>query len=115
MAVCGYCCSFVVIGYQINNHFNAYRMKPILIAANWKMHKTLSEGQELTSTLINWLRRQQTSELQIILLPSFIHLTAIHSLLASDLPLALGAQNCHDKASGAFTATPASASRRSMP
>ncbi len=109
MAVCGYCCSFVVIGYQINNHFNAYRMKPILIAANWKMHKTLSEGQELTSTLINWLRRQKTSELQIILLPSFIHLTAIHSLLASDLPLALGAQNCHDKASGAFTGEVSSA------
>lgn len=109
MAMCDYYCSFVVIRYQINNHFNFYRMQPTLIAANWKMHNTLSEGQELTSTLISWLRKQHPAELQIILLPSFIHLTAIHSLLASDLPLALGAQNCHEKASGAFTGEVSSA------
>lgn len=84
-------------------------MKPTIIAANWKMNKTLSEGQNLTMELIAWLRTQQREDLKVILIPSFIHLASIYPLLASDLLLDLGAQNCHEKLAGAFTGEVSSA------
>lgn len=84
-------------------------MKQTIIAANWKMNKTLPEGKALTLELVEWLRTQQRTDLQIILLPSFIHLTTLHEWLTPDLPLTLGAQNCHEQAAGAFTGEVSSA------
>jgi len=84
-------------------------MKPTIIAANWKMNKTLQESKALTLEIMTWLRTQQREDLRVILFPSFIHLTTIHSLLTVELPLALGAQNCHEKLSGAFTGEVSSA------
>lgn len=78
-------------------------MKPTIIAANWKMHKTLQEGLELAQELIIYLTTHPLSHIQVILFPSFIHLEAIQELLSPHLKLYLGAQNCHDQLSGAFT------------
>ncbi len=84
-------------------------MRPTIVAANWKMNKTLQEGKLLTLEIMSWLRAHQREDLKLILLPSFIHLTTIHSLLTTELPLELGAQNCHEKLSGAFTGEVSSA------
>ncbi len=78
-------------------------MKPTMIAANWKMHKTLQEGLELAQEIIIYLTTHPLPDAQVVLFPSFIHLGAIHRLLPPYLSLCLGAQNCHDQSSGAFT------------
>lgn len=78
-------------------------MKPTIIAANWKMHKTLQEGLELVQEIMIYLTAHPLPDVQVILFPSFIHLGAIHRLLPPSIYLCLGAQNCHEKLSGAFT------------
>lgn len=78
-------------------------MKPTIIAANWKMHKSLKEGIELAQEIIIHLTTHPLPDVQVILLPSFLHLGAIHRLLPPSAALCLGAQNCHDQLFGAFT------------
>jgi triosephosphate isomerase (TIM) len=78
-------------------------MKPIIIAANWKMHKTLQEGLEWVQEFMGYLTMHSLPSTQVVLLPSFIHLESIRQLLPSYIALHLGAQDCHDQLSGAFT------------
>jgi triosephosphate isomerase len=71
-----------------------------IVAGNWKMNKNLAEGKELAAALATQL---DNSEVKIILCTPFIHLSAVAPLL-SDIPnLYLGAQNCHQAESGAYT------------
>lgn len=78
-------------------------MKPVIIAANWKMHKTLQEGLAWTQEITDYLAMLPLFNTKIILLPSFIHLEAIRQLLSTSFACYLGAQNCHDQLTGAFT------------
>jgi triosephosphate isomerase len=78
-------------------------MKPTIIAANWKMHKTLQEGIEWIQEVITYLAMHASPSTQVILFPSFIHLKTIHQLVSPYTALHLGAQNCHDQLAGAFT------------
>lgn len=76
--------------------------KPI-IAANWKMHKSLDEGINLAEEIHQKLPTQ--GDATVILCPPFIHLQAIRSILTkkSHPCLHLGAQNCHYEEKGAYT------------
>lgn len=78
-------------------------MRPRIIAANWKMHKTFDEGLQLAQAVIEQLKQNPRQGIQVILLPPFIHLEAISRLLPSPGNLYLGAQHCHEKPTGAFT------------
>lgn len=78
-------------------------MRPRIIVANWKMHKTFDAGLQLVQEIISQLRQSLTGHVQIILLAPFIHLEAIGRLLPSSGNLYIGAQNCHEKPNGAFT------------
>jgi triosephosphate isomerase len=74
-----------------------------IIVANWKMHKTLSEGVAWVQDIKTYAQEHPLDRLQIIILPPFIHLDAINKLLTPLLPLLLGAQHSHQELSGAFT------------
>ena len=89
-------------------------MRSKIIAANWKMHKTFDEGLQLAQAVINQLKQCAMHEVQVILLPPFIHLEAISKLLPSQGNLHIGAQNCHEKAAGAFTGEIAAPMLRSV-
>ena len=78
-------------------------MRPKIVAANWKMHKDFGEGLHLATEVVHRLSKPGQSIAQIILLVPFIHLEAISKLLPIAGLLHLGAQNCHEHASGAFT------------
>jgi len=71
-----------------------------LIAGNWKMNKTPVEGVELAKALVAQVGTE--SAVQIVLCPPFTALDAVGRAIEGT-HLALGAQNMHDKASGAFT------------
>ena len=71
-----------------------------LIAGNWKMNKTATEGTELVKAIAAAVGIE--SAVQVVLCPPFTALSAV-SAAAEGTHLAVGAQNMHDKANGAFT------------
>ena len=75
-------------------------MRKPIIAGNWKMHKTLEEGEEL----VNLLKRQlyDVEDIDIVLCPPFTHLAYIADMLESSNIL-LGAQDMHWEEEGAYT------------
>jgi len=78
-------------------------MRQKIVAGNWKMNKTRDEGLALVSELTNMIRDEVRGSAQVVLCPPFVHLTAVGKLIESYDNIRLGAQNCHQKASGAYT------------
>lgn len=74
-------------------------MKP-LVAANWKMHKTLREAEAYLRRLLELVGDEPPVEL--VVCPPFTALALAAELLQGS-PIALGAQNGHPKKEGAFT------------
>ncbi len=74
-------------------------MKP-LVAANWKMHKTLGETEEYLRRLLEVIPADPPVELAVF--PSFTALMLARRILEGT-PVALGAQNGHPQREGAFT------------
>ena len=72
-----------------------------LIAGNWKMNKTATEGVELVKE-ISAASVGSHASVNVVLCPPFTALSAVGHAIEGSL-IALGAQNIHDKASGAFT------------
>ena len=71
-----------------------------LIAGNWKMNKTATEAAELALSLKAAIGNE--SQVHVVLCPPFTALDRVGGLLEGS-HLALGAQNLHEKANGAFT------------
>lgn len=75
-------------------------MRNKYVAGNWKMNNTVEEGVALVKSLMN---ESISSEAQVIICPSFIHLPILADLIQESGFLSLGAQNCAAHPSGAFT------------
>ena len=75
-------------------------MRRPLLAGNWKMNTSLAEGVELVETLIEQLGG--IGDRDVVVCPPFTALGALAPLL-QETPIALGAQNMHHQAKGAFT------------
>ena len=71
--------------------------KKIIIAGNWKMNKTTSEGKSFIKDIEKMVPDIQCSK--IIFFPAFTGLINIKTRF----PFFIGAQNCHWEESGAFT------------
>lgn len=71
-----------------------------IVAGNWKMNKTYQEGRDLTRAIIAKL---QPSDTHVVLCTPFIHLNSINGMIKDISNLSLGAQNCHEESSGAYT------------
>lgn len=78
-------------------------MRKNIVAGNWKMNCTLPEGKKLASEVIHMVQDEVRNETEIVLIPPFIHLTGIQNLIGSVSNVFLGAQNCHQETSGAYT------------
>lgn len=78
-------------------------MRKKIVAGNWKMNKTLDEALALTSELVNMIKDEVNSDVQVILCTPSLYLTTLKSYVENSPLVALGAQNCYEKASGAFT------------
>ncbi|WP_032496336.1 triose-phosphate isomerase [Hydrogenivirga sp. 128-5-R1-1] len=71
-----------------------------LIAANWKMHKTVSETEEYIRAFLRLVEHPESRE--ILICPPFTSLYVAGKLLEGS-GVKLGAQNCHHEEKGAFT------------
>ena len=74
-------------------------MRRYIIAGNWKMNKTARETKAFFDALATRLPEHPKSE--ILICPPFTSLSVAHA--QADERVALGAQNVHPQASGAFT------------
>ena len=78
-------------------------MRPVIVAGNWKMHTTPAEAGELAATIAG---RTDVPDVLRVLCPPFVCLPAVLDGLATTpagRSVAVGAQNVHHEAAGAFT------------
>jgi triosephosphate isomerase len=78
-------------------------MRKNIVAGNWKMNLTLEEGQTLTSEILNMYKDENVSNAIAILNPPYPHLFPVKKMVGDAAGIFIGAQNCSDKESGAFT------------
>jgi len=76
-------------------------MRKNIVAGNWKMNKTLQEGIALAKDL-NEALKQKTVNCDVVICTPFIHLASVAAEI-DQTKLGLGAENCADKKSGAYT------------
>ncbi len=76
-------------------------MRKNIVAGNWKMNKTLQEGVALANDLKELLAGQ-TPNCEVIIGTPFIHLATVAELV-KDSVIKVSAENCADKAAGAYT------------
>ncbi len=74
-------------------------MRRPLMAANWKMHKSVAESRAFAQDFVG---RVENASAEIAIAPPFTALAALGEALAGSA-VALTAQNTHAEASGAFT------------
>lgn len=79
------------------------RRKP-LVSGNWKMHLNHLEAIQVVQKLSYLLDREDYEHVEVSVHPPFTSLRSVQTVLDADrIPIALGAQNCHWEAAGAFT------------
>ncbi|MEP5610659.1 MAG: triose-phosphate isomerase [Cyclobacteriaceae bacterium] len=78
-------------------------MRKNIVAGNWKMNTSVDQGKELASEVVHMAESEINNNVEIILIPPFVHLSNVQSLIGSNSNIHLGAQNCHQNESGAFT------------
>jgi triosephosphate isomerase len=80
-------------------------MRQNLVAGNWKMNMTYQDGLALVSEITNMVADEVTGAQapQVVICPPFPLLHGVGKLLPAGSRFHLGAQNCHQKESGAFT------------
>jgi triosephosphate isomerase len=71
-----------------------------LVAANWKMHKTLGEAREFLSEFLS--RARDVKGVEIAIAPPFTALAAVSQVLRGT-SVQLAAQNVHPEPQGAYT------------
>ncbi len=78
-------------------------MRKKIVAGNWKMNTTVSEGKQLLQDIIKLLGGTSEPADEVIICPPFTHLYAFKPFLSDTKNIYLGAQNVHTEDSGAYT------------
>jgi len=89
-------------------------MRSKIVAGNWKMNKTLEEAQTLTSELIGMIADEVKGNVKVVLCTPFPYLYPVKQQLGNNARIAVGAQNCSEHASGAYTGETAAPMLKSM-
>lgn len=76
-------------------------MRQQIVAGNWKMNLTLSEGIELAKAIKDQ-GQHIPRDVNTVIAPPFIHLSEISKIL-EDSDIKMGAQNCASEEKGAYT------------
>lgn len=75
-------------------------MRKKIVAGNWKMNTTLQEGVSLAKDVNEALKHAEV-ECDVVICVPFTHLAPVNEVI--DSKLGLGAENCADHKSGAYT------------
>jgi len=74
-------------------------MRPVIVAGNWKMHTTPADAGDLARTIE---ARTRVDGVVRVLCPPYVCLAAVRDALAGS-DVAVGAQDVHHEATGAYT------------
>ena len=74
-------------------------MRPVVVAANWKMNTTPADSGELAATIA---ARTDVADVTRVICPPFVCLAAVRDALAGS-DVAVGAQDVHHELAGAYT------------
>jgi triosephosphate isomerase len=76
-------------------------MRKKIVAGNWKMNTTVPEGVKLAKDVLAKMA-EVPADVKLIVAPPFTHLTSVGDVICGSA-IGLSAQNCADKAKGAYT------------
>jgi triosephosphate isomerase len=76
-------------------------MRKKIVAGNWKMNMDYAEGISLFSEIVNMVRDEQKGDQVAVICAPYIHLNSLAKLGGNTVKI--GAQNCHQSESGAYT------------
>ncbi len=77
-------------------------MRKNVVAGNWKMNCTLDEGLKLASEISNMVKDESINGTEVIMCVPFPYLSSLSKLVAGS-GVHVGAQNCSNHKSGAYT------------
>lgn len=72
-----------------------------IVAGNWKMNLDYAEGVSLFSEIVNMVRDEKKGDQIAIICSPYVHLNSLAKLGGETVKI--GAQNCHQNESGAYT------------
>lgn len=78
-------------------------MRKKIVAGNWKMNMDLNAGIQLFSDIQNLAGEEIFGNQEVVVCPPFIHISSLAQSVKPDSRISIGAQNCHQADSGAFT------------
>ena len=78
-------------------------MRKQIVAGNWKMNKTAEEATSLLSEVVNMIKDEVSNDAEVVLCPPALYLTTCRQYVQAGGNISIGAQNCHEKGSGAYT------------
>lgn len=78
-------------------------MRKNIVAGNWKMNLDQAAGLEVFSEIIDLINEDVKGNQEVIVCPPFVHIAGLAHLLKSNSKISIGAQNCHQEDSGAYT------------
>ena len=78
-------------------------MRKKIVAGNWKMNLDYTTGVGLFSEIVNMVNDEVMGDQKVIVCPPYVHIGAICQLAKTHNKVAVGAQNCHQAQSGAYT------------
>jgi len=78
-------------------------MRKKIVAGNWKMNKNFKDGLSLFSEVINMANDELHNNQQVVVCSPYLHLHSLVQLNKDNVKVAVGAQNCHQAESGAYT------------
>ena len=86
-------------------------MRKKIVAGNWKMNKSLSEGVQLAKDVNAAVEAVGVLKCDVVVAPPFLHLTEVSKVVGNKV--SVSAQNCAAEASGAYTGEVAAAMLKS--
>jgi triosephosphate isomerase len=89
-------------------------MRQKIVAGNWKMNKTLEEANILASEIKGMVADEVKGDTKIIFCTPSPYLLPIKNLLGNGARISIGAQNCSEHESGAYTGEVSAAMLKSM-
>jgi triosephosphate isomerase (TIM) len=78
-------------------------MRQKIVAGNWKMNKTFEEANVLASEVMGMVGDEVKGNVKAIFCVPFPYLATIKNLLGNNSRISVGAQNCSEHESGAYT------------
>ncbi len=89
-------------------------MRQKIVAGNWKMNKSFEEANILTTEVLGMVNDEVKGNVKVVLCVPYPYLANTKNLLGNNPRIFVGAQNCSEHVSGAYTGEVAAPMLKSM-